>query len=307
MSCNGPSNTSANDSFRSKRGDSQAGKGRTALVTGAGRGIGRAIAIAFAHAGYNVACVSRTQSEVDNVAAVINLTTPYEAGSFVCDCSDANALHTLVRDVQKWNDRPIHVLVNNAGRARVDAVEHQSTMAPWQRIMDTNLNGPVALIYQVLPDMLARGSGVVISIGSRNAIYTVPYMSAYSVSKTGLFRFHQNLEREIGDRGVVNFFVIPGLVASSILEPEDAIDRASVDASPGVQRTVECLTGAKMGSAEPVANLCVRLALDVSFRLLSGRFVDTEDNLETILEDLRQGERSRCVTESLYMMRVDKL
>ncbi|KAJ4149960.1 hypothetical protein LMH87_010732 [Akanthomyces muscarius] len=307
MSRNGPSNTSADDSLRHNRRDSQAGRSRTALVTGAGRGIGRAIAIAFAHAGYNVACVSRTRSEVENVAAVINLTTPYEAGAFVCDCSDANALHTLVRDVRRWNDRPVHVLVNNAGCARVEAVEHQSSMTPWQRIMDTNLNGPVALIYQLLPDMLARESGVLISIGSRNAIYTVPYMSAYSVSKTGLFRFHQNLQREIGDRGVANFFVVPGLVASSILEPEDAIDRASVDAIPGVRRTVEYLTGAKMGSAEPVANLCVRLALDDSLRLLSGRFVDTEDNLETILEDLRQGEQSRCVTENLYMMRVDKL
>ncbi|KAH7329617.1 hypothetical protein B0I35DRAFT_420576 [Stachybotrys elegans] len=191
--------------------------GTTALITGAGRGIGRAIAIGLAQAGCNVSCVSRTLSEVEDVARMINSTGLPQGKSFLCDVADPVAISALAAEIRRWIDRPVHIVVNNADIARLDAVEHTSDMAHWNRIMATNLAGPVAITSIFLPEMILSGGGVIISIGSWNAVETVPFMNAYSVSKTGLLRFHEILEYELRGKNVNNFYVVPANTEASII------------------------------------------------------------------------------------------
>ncbi|SPO02304.1 uncharacterized protein DNG_04977 [Cephalotrichum gorgonifer] len=282
-------------------------RGTTAVVTGAGRGIGRAIAMAFARAGCNVACVSRTWSEVDDVARLIKAAGLAEAKAIVCDVTDVAAISALASEIRLWIDRPVHVLVNNAGVARLDAVEHQSDLGAWNRVLATNLSGPVALTYQFLPGMISSGSGAIISIGSRNAIYTIPFMSAYSVSKTGLLRFHENLGQELRGKGVNNFYVVPGNVETSILDSSEAIDAESYRCSSGVRRMAALISEAQKSPPEVVATTCVRLVVDENAGFLSGRYIDCDTNVDALFEDIQKAGESECVRRGLYKLRMDTL
>ncbi|KAK3324484.1 hypothetical protein B0T19DRAFT_231312 [Cercophora scortea] len=280
---------------------------KTALVTGAGRGIGQAIAVAFARAGCDVACVSRTGSEVEAVASLINSTYPSRARAFVSDVSDLDAIAILVGEVRLWCGGPIHILVNNAGIARIDAIEFQRDLGNWSRILATNLTGPVALTHQLLPDMLAGQCGVIISIGSRNAIYRIPYMSAYSVSKTALLRFHENLEQEVRGKGVYNYYVSSPNVKTSILSTADSVDEESLKRSAGARRMVEMIEKVETSPPGMVADVCVLLAADKDAPVLSGRYIDMDGNLRAVLEDIRKRGGSECVKRNLYRLKMDIL
>ncbi|KAK7422869.1 hypothetical protein QQZ08_009318 [Neonectria magnoliae] len=213
----------------------------------------------------------------------------------------------LVRDIRLWIDRPTYVLVNNAGIARIDAVVYQHDMVAWSQIMNTNLNGPVALSYQVLPDMVSAGEGIIISIGSRSAIYAMPFSNAHAVAKTGLLRFHENLEHELQGRGIYNYYIVPSNVETSILDTVYAIDEESFRHSERIRQTVYNLNNCEKTSADRVANVCVMLAAEKAAGVLSGRYVDTEGGFGAIWEDIQSGTESRCVMEGLYQLRMDMM
>ncbi|KAJ5352052.1 Dehydrogenase/reductase SDR family member 7B [Penicillium brevicompactum] len=145
-------------------------KGQVALVTGAGRGIGRAIALAFAHAGANVVCLARTTHEIREVVDLIALETTTEALGISADISRDDDIQDAIQRIKKRFCR-VDIIVNNAGIDRIGAFEHETDFKAWWHVLEVNLRGPMALIYQVLPDMLCRNHGVIISIGSRNACF----------------------------------------------------------------------------------------------------------------------------------------
>ncbi|KAK3947440.1 hypothetical protein QBC32DRAFT_401601 [Pseudoneurospora amorphoporcata] len=317
--------------------------GKTALITGAGSGIGRSLAIAFARAGCFVACVSRSyshplgsvvgsdplsDSQTQTVAELINAasffsaydasTDPPRARDFICDVTCPSSFAQLEKDIRKWVNQPVAVLVNNAGVARVEAIEFQRPyyegMESWTKVIATNLTGPVSLTYQFLPGMLAAGDGCIISVGSRNAVVPVPFMAAYNVSKTGLLKFHETLEKEVGGRGVRNFFVVPGNIETGILKREHSVDEKSYQESERVRYMVELITDAgKKGDkpetrAEEFADVCVRLAaMGKDADILSGRYVDTERDVEALLEDAKKGSESEICKRRLYQLKVDRL
>ncbi|KAJ4398418.1 hypothetical protein N0V85_006284 [Neurospora sp. IMI 360204] len=344
--------------------------GKTALITGAGHGIGRSLAFAFARAGCFVACVSRSYplglvgSDPDSDSSSYTVAELINAGSFspdaaterakdfICDVTAPSSFAQLELDIRRWVDQPVTVLVNNAGMARVEGIEFQrpcccppadsdgtffsfgegdeddegrSTvllvgrkelegMESWNRVIATNLTGPVALTYQFLPGMLAAGEGCIISVGSRNAVVPIPFMAAYNVSKTGLLKFHEALEREVGGRGVRNFFVVPGNIETGILKREDSVDEKSFQKSERVRNMVERIKDAgKKGDnagnrAQEFAEVCVRLAaMGKDAEILSGRYVDTEQDVEGLLEDAKKGTESEICKRRLYQLKVDRL
>lgn len=292
-------------------------KGHVAVVTGAGRGIGRAIALTFGSEGASVACISRTEAEIQSVVDEIhnqthsitksNTHASGRAIALVYDLTNIPGIPGLLSSIESQLG-PITILVNNAGIALVNALEqHNPNILAWEKVITTNLTSSSAFICSVLPSMLSRSSGTIISIGSRNATYDIPYTSAYSVAKTGLLKMHQNMEVEVGGRGVWNYYLQPGNVGTGILEREGAVDEVSLRGYEGVRKMVERVKEARKISAEMVAEACVMLVANEESLLLSGKYVDLEQDVDKILEDLRKGEDAECVRRNLYRLKIESL
>ncbi|KLU85166.1 hypothetical protein MAPG_04196 [Magnaporthiopsis poae ATCC 64411] len=179
--------------------------GHAAIVTGAGWGIGRAVAIRLALEGARVVGIARTRSQLEETVACIKANAQgsgADAVAIAFDPCDIDRIPSLVQEIhQRLGGNMVDILVNSAGIARIDALECQPDMKIWQQVLTTNLNAPVALTTALLPFMLSAGRGTIISMGSLCAVVDVPYLSAYAASKTALLRFHHDLQSEVGVRG----------------------------------------------------------------------------------------------------------
>jgi NADP-dependent 3-hydroxy acid dehydrogenase YdfG len=190
--------------------------GRTALVTGASRGIGLSCARALAGAGARVAMLARTERALRAASAEIGL----QAVPIVADVAQPEALSRAARSVEAtFGDAP-DIIVNNAGLfilAPLDATSPED----FARSVNTNLVAPFTLIHAFLPAMRARRSGHVVTIGSvadRNAL---PENAAYAASKFGLRALHEVLRAELRGSGVRASLVSPGPVDTPLWDPVD--------------------------------------------------------------------------------------
>lgn len=275
----------------------------------------------FALADADGTAANQTIAELINAASLpsdasTDSSSSERARDFICDVTSPYSFAQLEQDIRKWVDQPVTILVNNAGVASVAGIEFHTPdgMESWNKVIATNLTGPVALTYQFLPGMLAAGDGCIISVGSRNAVVPVPFMAAYNVSKTGLLKFHETLEKEIGGRGVRNFFVVPGNINTGILKRENSVDERSYRESERMRRMVKRINDAgKRGEnavtrAQDFADVCVRLAaMGKDADILSGRYVDTERDVEALLEDAKKGTGSEICKRRLYQLNIDRL
>ena len=138
-------------------------KGKVILITGAGRGIGRASALAFAAAGANVACVSRTQSEVLSLVQDIAQKGYPRAIAIAADVADADAPGRVLGEVQRELGF-VDVLVNNAGISRISDVEHEYNMDPAMEVVEVNVKGSLNFVHAVVPSMIENKRGVIINV-----------------------------------------------------------------------------------------------------------------------------------------------
>ena len=189
-------------------------KGRTALVTGGGRGIGRAIALALGRAGATLVLSGRTESALRSVAAELADVGAPRAAGYVADVADPTALLAML-DRIRAEQPAIDILVNNAGVAE-SAPLGRTDLALWERHLAVNATAPYLFIRALLPGMLERGWGRVINVASTVGLEGAPYIAAYSASKHALVGLTRAVAAEVGGRGVTVNAVCPGYVATDL-------------------------------------------------------------------------------------------
>jgi len=191
-------------------------KGRVALITGAGRGIGRSLALRLADEGMLVALVARTESDVESAREEI-VAAGGHALAFAADVADQAAVERIVATTEA-DLGPIYVLVNNAARsASWDGAKlWESDPADWWSRVETNLYGPYLFARYALPGMVARGEGYVLAMNSLAGAAALSMTDgAYPVSKSGLFRLTDQLASQLRGTGVHAIDLSPGLVLTS--------------------------------------------------------------------------------------------
>lgn len=189
--------------------------GDVAFVTGAGRGIGRAVAIALAAAGARVVACSRTVSDVEEVARLIS-DTGGEALALECDVADPVQVE---RAVQRATEAfgPIDILVNNAGVGTVGPTEVADyDIAEWDRIVNVNLRGVFLCCRAVLPSMRERRRGTIVNVASITGLKAAPMVSPYGASKFGVVGLTQGLIAENHQYGIRVCMVNPGTTDTTI-------------------------------------------------------------------------------------------
>lgn len=211
--------------------------GRRALVTGASRGIGRAVAVALAAAGARVHLLARTAADLDEAARSIGDGVSVHP----CDLTDASALAALVADLTGTGAVP-DIIVNNAGVFPLAPLETMD-VDTFERTVQANLVAPFRVLRAFLPAMRARGAGHIVTIGSVADRNIFPGNGAYAASKFGQRAMHETLRAELRGSGVLASLVSPAATDTSIW---DAIDP---DNTPGFPKRSEMLRAADVAEA----------------------------------------------------------
>jgi NAD(P)-dependent dehydrogenase (short-subunit alcohol dehydrogenase family) len=202
-------------------------KGKVALITGAGRGIGKAVATAYARAGANLALCARTASEIEQTVAELRALKT-DAEGWVCDVSLEEPVREFVAAAQKKFGR-IDILVNNAGVMTRPVPMTELDVKKWDYTMAVNLRGPFLVTQAVLPIMTKQKSGSIINVSSMIGRGAYANFLAYATSKWGLEGFSQTLAAEARSSNIRVNSVEPGYVATKLTgfhgsKPESVTD-----------------------------------------------------------------------------------
>lgn len=225
-------------------------EGRVSLVTGASRGIGKAIALKLASLGSKVAVNYRErEAEANSVIEAIAGQGGAEAIAIKADVADTEAVKAMVEQVtDRWGT--IDILVNNAGITR-DTLVLRMGDKDWDEVIDTNLRGAYLCTKFALRSMIRQRRGRIINISSIAGVMGNPGQSNYAASKGGLIAFTKSVAREIGSRNITVNAVAPGFIATEMTDKLPSERKESVLAIIPLQR---------FGEPEDVAELVAFLA-----------------------------------------------
>lgn len=188
-------------------------KDRVALITGAGRGIGQGIALAFAEQGCHIAALARTRAQVESTVEQVRARGTRGLG-LCCDVSDAVAVRAAM-DAALAEFGHIDILVNNAGYACFKPFEELS-LDEWQRTLDVNMTGTFLMTQAVLPSMKARCAGRIINISSVAGLKPILHQSVYCASKYGINGLTKVLAMELRAYGIAVHAICPGGVDTQL-------------------------------------------------------------------------------------------
>jgi short-subunit dehydrogenase len=188
----------------------------TALITGSSSGIGRATALAFAKAGFDLILVSRSQAKLEVVAAEA-VQSGVKVQMYPIDLAAVDKVKEQMLAIASIH--PIHILVNNAGMGHTGDLLTTS-LDQWQQVMDLNLNSVFQCIQAILPGMRARQQGMIINIASIAGYQAFPGWGAYNVSKAGLIVLSKTLAAEERAHGIRVVTICPGAVNTPIWDTE---------------------------------------------------------------------------------------
>ena len=183
---------------------------QVAIVTGAGRGIGQAIALRLASEGARVAVVSRTEQNANRTAEEINAQFAGLAKAYAVDVADHAAVKKLAEQIHADFSR-IDILVNNAGLTR-DGLSMRMSEADWDVVIDTNLKGAFNFIQAVERPMIRQREGRIINIASVAGLTGNAGQANYSASKAGLLGLTKTIARELASRNITANVVAPGFI-----------------------------------------------------------------------------------------------
>ena len=229
--------------------------GRTALVTGASRGIGRAIAETFAAAGADVALLARDETMLGYVAAAVEA-HGRRAVVLPCDVTDAEAVRGAVAVATEALGH-LDVLVNNAGGNTFSMPLATMRFSGWEKTLRLNLDSIVHLTQAVLPQMLERKSGAIVNVASVAGLRGAPLMSHYGAAKAAVISLTQSIAVETAWAGVRVNALVPGWIETDLTE----FLRDSADAEKG---TLSRVPMARWGRVEEIAEPALFLASDAA-------------------------------------------
>src|SRR5438309_8824588 len=189
-------------------------EGQIAIVTGAGRGIGRAIALRLASEGACVACVSRTEENASKTADEINGVQSESAKAYAVDVADHPAVQKIGARILEDFGRA-DVLVNNAGVTR-DALAMRMSLEDWDAVINTNLRGAFSFTHALVRAMTKQRNGRIINISSVIGLMGNAGQTNYGASKAGLIGFTKSLARELASRNITVNAVAPGFVITDM-------------------------------------------------------------------------------------------
>lgn len=229
--------------------------GRTALVTGASGDLGRAIAVALAGAGADVALVARNAEKLEQTKSLVES----EGRRAVCapaDITDPDRVSEVVREVEE-SLGPVDILVNNAGGARFMAPLTEVKVGGWDKTVALNLTAPMVVAQACVPGMIARGGGSIVNIASLAGLQAMESLSFYSASKAGLLMLTRSMAKEWGPHGIRANAVAPGFIET------EAWDHYRDD--PDMARTTgQSIPLGRWATVDEVADPVVYLASDAA-------------------------------------------
>ena len=227
---------------------------KTALITGGGRGIGRAIALAFAREGIRIAVAARTAEQVEQVAREIG----NDAMALVCDVADPQSVAQMFERVGD-----VDILVNNAGVAESATVVN-TTDELWHRHLSINLSGTFYCTRAALPAMLKKGWGRIINIASIAGKTGAPYIAAYSASKHGVLGLTKSIALEVATMGITVNAICPGYVDTDMVSRgvERITSRTGRTAEEALDTLKKMSPQNRLVTVEEVAAVALLLASD---------------------------------------------
>lgn len=264
---------------------------RVALVTGGGRGMGRAIALALGAAGHAVGIVARSEPDLAATRSQLE-STGIASSVFVADVVDLAAMEQAVRTIEEELG-PVGVLVNNAGTGAAVGPAWEVDPGDWWGDVESSLKGTFNACRAVIPGMITRGEGRIINVSSYAAVRAAPYQTGYAAAKAAVASFTEGLAASLADHGVRVFTITPGFVRT-------ALTTHLIDSEAG-RRWLPELQAREPLDPELGAALVVFLAGGGGDRL-SGRFLHALDDVQGLLARIDEIEGG-----DLYALRLRRL
>lgn len=241
-------------------------EGKTAVVTGAGRGIGRAMALKFAAAGADVVCVSRTEANSQAVADEVKA-LGRQSWALAVDVSDAAAVGAAAKQILSDAGK-VDILVNNAGVTR-DGLLMRMSEEDWDTVLTTNLKGAFNFVKAFTRPFLKQKSGRILNVASVIGLIGNAGQSNYAASKAGLIGFTKSVAKELASRGVTVNAIAPGFIET------DMTNALSDEQKAGI---VEHIPLGTLGQGEDIANAALFLAGE-SGRYITGQVLTVDGGM----------------------------
>jgi NAD(P)-dependent dehydrogenase (short-subunit alcohol dehydrogenase family) len=259
--------------------------GQVALVTGAGRGFGRAIAERFAAEGAEVALLARSLTQLDEVALAIRDEGGHAIG-VRCDVTDPASIEGAVRKTEDLLG-PVDLLVNNAGVPGPFGPLWQVSPEDWWRAQAIHIRAPMLFMHHTLPGMIARDRGRVICVSAIASRLVAPNLSAYCTGKIAQNRLVAEAAAELAGTKVAAFAIDPGFAATQLARDTAADPEAQKYFKPLIER-IEAVPHAY--GEDPDLARCAQRCVDLAsgrYDALSGGYFELPDDLDALLAEKR--------------------